>query len=604
MSIGRPPGHGPAHGVLGNLVDRDAQQGRVPVKKLRKLGPYFRPFRGRILLTLGTMIVVAGAGLASPKLAQIAIDDGIRKGDRGVLIWAMALLVAAGVVGLFAGYAQTYLSAAVGEGILLNVRTDLFAHIMRLSLGHHERVPTGVTVSRLTSDIEALRQLVTDGVTTLVVQGLTFFGVIVILFSYDWQLALVAFAVFPVLALATAVFRVHSAKAYRLTREKVAGVLSSLQETISGVRVVQAFGRQEPAEREFQLVNDDYRRANMQTIRVSGLYFPSVELLTAVGTALVLLFGGWRVLDDDLTVGVLVAFLGYVVIFFDPIQQLSQLYGTFQSAMAALEKILGVMETAPTLVDKPGAADLPPVAGAIELRDVTFAYLDDPVLHDINLHVAAGQTVALVGPTGAGKSTLAKIIARFYDPDSGTVSIDGHDLTEVSLASLRAQLGIVPQEGYLFSGTVADNLRFARPDATDADIRAATDAVGATEFIDALPDGFDTQIEERGARLSSGQQQLLAFARALVAQPRLLILDEATSSVDLRAEARIDTALETLLAGRTAIVIAHRLSTIRRADRILVIDGGRIVEQGTHAELLTAGGHYARLYTDWERQVA
>jgi ATP-binding cassette subfamily B protein len=571
---------------------------------LRKLGPYFRPYRGRIVLTLGTMLLVAAAGLAAPALAQIAIDDGIRAADKGVLVATMALLVGAGIIGWLAGYAQTYLSAAVGEGILLDVRTDLFAHVMRLSLGHHERVPTGVTVSRLTSDIEALRQLVTDGVTTLVVQGITFVGVIVILVSYDWQLALAAFAVFPVLALATAVFRVHSARAYRLTREKVAGVIAALQETISGVRVVQGFGRQEPAEREFHAVNDDYRRANLQTIRISGLYFPGVELLTAAGTALVLLIGGWRVLDGDLTVGVLVAFLGYVVIFFDPIQQLSQLYGTFQSAMAALEKIVGVLETAPSLSDPPGAADLPPVSGEIALHDVTFAYIDEPVVKDITLTVPAGETVALVGPTGAGKSTLAKLIARFYDPDEGTVSIDGRDLRDISIASLRRQLGIVPQEGYLFSGTVAQNLRFARPDATDDDIRAATDAVGATAFIDALPDGLDTEIEERGARLSAGQRQLLAFARALVARPTLLILDEATSSVDLRAEARIEEALATLLAGRTSIVIAHRLSTIRNADRIVVIDGGRIVEQGSHAELLAAGGHYAALYTDWEQAAA
>jgi ATP-binding cassette subfamily B protein len=576
----------------------------VPTKKLRKLLPYLRPYRWKIAATLILMVLVTAAGLAAPALAQVAIDDGISKGDKAVLVVAVLLLVGAGLVGAVAGYGQTYLSSWIGERTLLDLRTDVFSHLTRLSIGYHERIPTGVTVSRLTSDIEALRQLVTDGMTTLVVQGLTFVGVIVILFSYDWQLALVAFSVFPFLAVATAVFRVTSANAYRRTREKVANVLAALQETISGIRVVQGFGRQEPAEQEFRVVNDEYREANMRTIRISSMYFPAVEFLTAIGTALVLLFGGWQVLDGDLTIGVLVAFLGYVVIFFDPIQQLSQLYGTFQSAMAALEKILGVLETEPTMVDRPGARNLPPIHGAIELRGVTFAYIDEPVIHDVDLSIGAGETVALVGPTGAGKSTLAKLIARFYDPDDGAVMIDGHDLRDVTQASLRAQLGIVPQEGFLFSGTVAENLRFAKPDATDAELRTACDAIGALEFIDALPDGFATQIEERGSRLSTGQRQLLAFARALIADPRLLILDEATSSVDHRTEAKIERALATLRAGRTAIVIAHRLSTIRDADRIVVVEGGRITEQGRHDELLRAGGRYARLSTDWEQSVA
>jgi ABC-type multidrug transport system fused ATPase/permease subunit len=591
--------------MLAPRAEDEVGEDRRAERNLRKLVPFFRPYWWQTGLTLLLMLLVTAAGLAGPALAQVAIDDGIGQGDTGALFVAVALFVGAGLVGWFAGYWQSYLSNWLGQRVLLDLRTRLFRHVMDLELGYHERVPTGRTVSRLTSDIEALNQLVTEGFTSLVVNGLTFIGVVAILFAYDWQLALVAFAIFPLLAIVTAAFRVSSARAYRRTRERVAHVLAVLQETLAGMKVVQGYGREDHARATFRRANDEYREANMATVRLSGAYFPGIELLAGIGTLVILWVGADRVLDGDLTIGVMVAFIGYLSSFFDPIQQLSQLYNTFQSAMAALEKVFGVLETEPRLADAPDAVDLPEIAGRIDVEDLTFGYRPDrPVLEGIDLRILPGETVALVGATGAGKSTLAKLIARFYDPHAGRVLIDGHDLRTVRLDSLRAQLAVVPQEGHLFAGTLRENLAFGDPRATDADLVAALEAVGGGDLLAGLPEGLDTPITERGSGLSAGQRQLVSFARALVSDPRLLILDEATSSVDVRTEHRIDEAMSTLLAGRTSIVIAHRLSTIRNADRIVVLDGGRVIEQGSHEELIDAGGRYARLYDDWESVVA
>jgi len=597
----RPVGHGHAGGMLGPLGEDEQRVVRRPRRNMRRLLPYFRPYTWRVLATIALMLVVTGAALATPALAQVAIDDGIMAGSVRALLVIVAVFVVIGVAGWIAGYWQAYLSSWVGNRVLLDLRRQVFRHLMRLELGHHERTPTGRSVSRLTADIEAVNQLVVEGATSLVINGLTLIGVVIILLAYDWKLALAAFLIFPLLAVGTWWFRVRATRAYRLTRERVAVVLSVLQENLSGIRVVQAHGREEEARRRFREANTEYRRANMSTITVSGAYFPGVELLAALGTALILWYGGSRVLDDDLSVGVMVAFIGYLSSFFDPIQQLSQLYNTFQAAMAALEKIFGVLETDPRISDAPDAVDLPDVAGRIDLDGVSFGYGREYVIRDVDLHVEPGTTVALVGATGAGKSTLAKLIARLYDPDEGAVRIDGIDLREVREESLRAAMGIVPQEGHLFSGTIAENVRFAHPLATDEDVRRALDAVGALAFVDDLPDGIDTDVQERGARLSAGQRQLICFARALVPDPRLVVLDEATSSIDIATERRIEDALDRLLEGRTAVIIAHRLSTIRRADVIVVVEDGRIAETGSHDDLMRAGGRYAALYADWEQ---
>ena len=569
----------------------------------RRLGVLWRltkPYRFRTFLSVFSLLAATATALAPPLLAKYALDDAINNETGLNLTVVVVLFVLLALANWGMTYVETYMTGWVGERILADLRKQLFGHLQDLSLGFYERNRAGVLISRMTNDVEAIDQLVTDGVTTLAQSTLLLSGTAFLLIVLDPRLALVTLIVIPFMVIASALFRSRSARAYSSVRERLGLVTATLAEDIAGMRMVQAFVREQRATENFRTVALDYRESNMTTVRLNAYYFPFVSLLATLALAIVLGYGGHLYLNDAIALTTLFAFMLYVNNFFDPIQQLSQLYNTFLSAAAALDKIIGVLDEEPDVVDHPGAEPLAHIEGQVRFEDVHFAYgRGSEVLHGIDLDVPAATTVALVGHTGAGKSTIAKLLARFYEPTSGRITIDGVDLNDVTQDSLRHQLGIVPQEGFLFAGTVAENIAFAKPDARPEDIVRAAQTVGAHEFILRLEDGYETQLGERGSRLSLGQRQLVAFARALLADPRILILDEATSSVDIGTERTIERALRTLLADRTSFVIAHRLSTIRDADLIVVLEHGRVIEQGSHEELLARQGLYTSLYGDW-----
>lgn len=601
------------------------------------LWPLVRPHRG--LLTLGSLAVLtqSAAALAMPYLVKVAIDRGVVPRHLEVLDRVAIAYVVLAAVQLLAGRVEILTVAAVGQRVLYAVRGKLFGHLQTLSLDFYEHERTGRVVARMTNDIDAMSDLVTDGLVTFITSVITLAGIAVILVLLDWQLALATLTVAPLLALAGTVFRRRSAAAWRRVRETATVVTVQLQEALAGVRAIQAFRRERSTAERFAAATHDERKAHQRTIALAALFFPGVEFAGALATVVVLGVGGRQVLAGGLEIGTLAAFLLYLRSLFDPVQQLSELYDTFQAATAGAERVGAVLAVEPTVREAPEPIPLLMVSGEVRLEDVRFAYVtsgpthvggassphgpprapvpESPesdssrgpeVLHGVDLLVPAGSTLALVGPTGAGKSTVAKLIARFYDPLSGQVTLDSHDLRLLRLTDLRRAMGYVPQEGFLFSSfdssrsaTVADNIRFGRPDATRAEIEAAVRAVGAEPVIAALPHGLDTEVGERGVKLSAGERQLVSFARAWLADPALLILDEATSNLDVITEARLQQALRRLRQGRTTIIIAHRLSTVIDADQVAIVEDGRVVEVGPPDDLIARGGRFADLYGRW-----
>jgi ABC-type multidrug transport system fused ATPase/permease subunit len=559
--------------------------------------PYLSRYKGATWLSIALMLAYTGLNLANPFLIGVAIDDFIGPHDLGGLAVISVVLLVLNVAMWQAQYWQIWTMSWAGEQILYHLSADMFAHLQRLSLAFYDRTQIGRVMSRLQSDIDVLESMLSSGLLSMLSSVVALVGIVVVMLAMNLRLALLTFTVLPVMVVIAAFWQRHAQRSFRLTRAAISLVNATLQENISGMRVIQSMVREDRNSAEFDDLNAYNRDTNLSASRIAALVLPLVEVVAAVAIALSIIFGGVLIARNELQIGVLVAFILYINRFFDPIRDLSQQYTQLQRSGVAAERIFQILSMPVEIVDRPDAETLPPIQGNVEFRHVVFGYKPEvPVLHDLNLRINAGQTVAIVGPTGAGKSTIAGLIERFYDIQSGAVLIDGHDVRDVTQASLRSQIGIVLQEPFLFTGTIRDNIRYGRLTASDAEVEEAARTIGAHDLILQLPNGYETEIRERGRNLSMGQRQMIAFARALLADPRILILDEATANIDTFTEMLVQQGLQRLLHGRTALVIAHRLSTIKNADLIVVLQHGQIIEQGTHSELLQQEGAYATLY--------
>ncbi len=586
--------------VMGAVDDEDKLDAEEAKKVLRRAGRMALPFRktiaGALVFTaLSTLGIVLG-----PVILRWGIDNGIEPGDRTVLRNAVVVFFGITVMAYFAARQQFILINRAGEGFLRALRVRVFDHIQKQSLAFFDRNKSGVLVARMTADIESMGELVQWGLLQFVSAILLVIFALILSFAMSWQLTLVGLLVMPIIIVASRKFQRDSNAAYLDVREQIGQTLSSLQEGIAGVRVIQAYGREPEQRLRFKRANRDLYDSHVHSVKVSTWYFGLVESSGVFATAIIVGAGGWLFTRGDVTIGTIIAVVLLFAQLFEPVQQLSQLYNSVQSSAASLNKLFGILDTVPDIED--GEHELPS-SGALVVSDVGFRYpqTEAPVLSEVSITVADGERLALVGPTGAGKSTLAKLMARLYDPTAGTISFGGVDLRDATISSLRQRVVVVPQEGFLFGGTVADNVRIARASATDDDVRAAFEAIGALERFDEFPEGIHTEVRERGSRLSAGERQLVSLARAALVDPAVLVLDEATSNLDPGTEFIVERALDSLMSGRTTIVVAHRLSTIQRADRIGVIDGGRLVELGNHAELLAEGGRYAALADAWAK---
>ncbi|HEV3452607.1 MAG TPA: ABC transporter ATP-binding protein [Acidimicrobiia bacterium] len=576
------------------LLTREDTQ-RLVRRLWRLLGPYHR----RIGVSLALIVLWTACILAGPALVKHGIDAGLRGKDEGALDLAAGLYLGVALGGLVFARAAIWSVAKVGEPFLRDLRNRVFRHLMSLDLGFFEREQTGRLVARLTSDVDAMQDLIQIGLAQFAQNVFLFVGAVVVILVLSWKLALCTLIVVPPVVWASRWFRRESSRAFLEVRDRIGANLATLQEGLAGVRVVQAFGRERAFARRFRETNEAQYDANLETVRIATRYFPFIEYCGVGGTALIVGLGGLFADQGIVTVGTVAAFILYLNNLFEPVQQLSQLYNTLQQAGAAMKKLVNLLDTAPKIAEAPGAVDLA-LEGSLEVDRVSFRYGAGPlVLQDVSVTVEHGERLALVGPTGAGKSTLAKLMCRFYDPATGAVRFGGVSLADATLASLRERIVVVPQEGFLFAGTIRDNVRVGRPDATDAAVDAALEALGVRERFLALPDGLDTEVRERGSRLSAGERQLVSLARAALADPALLILDEATSNLDPGTEHDVEAALEALTGGRSVVVVAHRLSTAARADRIAVVDHGRLQELGRHDELIRREGRYASLWASW-----